>query len=82
MDSTRSALNDHVLLDLGKTMNMAAMSGISSQHKDLVVTFWTPVNTVITFELLPLITLLAKISTMVNTVSKIAFRAKWSLVRF
>ena len=63
-------------------MNMAAMSGISSQHEDLVVTFWTPVNTVITFELLPLITLLAKISTMVNTVSKIAFRAKWSLVRF
>ena len=61
---------------------MAAMSGVSSQHDNLVVTVWTVVNMVITFELLPVITLLAKISTMVNRVARIAFRAERYLVRF
>ena len=40
------------------------------------------VNVVITFELLLVITLFAKISTTVITAAKIAFRAKRSLVRF
>ena len=43
-------------------MNTAAMSSVSYQHDDLMVTFfWTAVSTVITFELLTVITFLASL---------------------
>ena len=56
-----------ITFSLTSAMNMAAMNGVSSQHDDLVVTFWTVVNKVITFKLLPMITFLT-FWTVVNTV--------------
>ena len=56
-----------ITFSLTSAMNMAAMSGVSSQHDHLVVTFWTAVNKVITFILLPMITFLT-FWTVVNTV--------------
>ena len=45
-----------VMFSLTLAMNTAAMSSVSSQHGDLMVTFWMAMSTVITFELLPVIT--------------------------
>jgi hypothetical protein len=63
-----------VTFSLASAMNTVVMSSVSFQHGDLMVMFWTAVHTVITFKLLPVITLLAMSQTVYMAVTDVSFQ--------
>ena len=72
LNLTRSAL----------TQPCSALTRSASFSLNSLGTKILAMNMVITFELLPVITLMVKSSKVVNAVAKIAFRERRSLVRF
>ena len=71
-----------VTFSLSSAMNTVAMGDVLSQHGNLMVTFWTAVNMVITFELLLVINLLAMSETVYTAVTDVSFQNNNLIVAF